>query len=87
MAGRGFPGRGRAASLNLNRRGFINRVSDLIRSCDDRQIGRMVVGDPSFLRADLSAARSGEESVEQGESRVTCAPRSVSNSSIRAASY
>jgi hydroxymethyl cephem carbamoyltransferase len=32
-------------SLNLRRRGFINRMSDLVRYCDDRGIGDMVVGD------------------------------------------
>ena len=32
-------------SLNLSRRGFINRMSDLIRYCHDRGIGDMVVGD------------------------------------------
>ncbi|HUZ54905.1 MAG TPA: carbamoyltransferase C-terminal domain-containing protein [Streptosporangiaceae bacterium] len=32
-------------SLNLSRRGFINRMSDLGRYCHDRGIGDMVVGD------------------------------------------
>jgi hydroxymethyl cephem carbamoyltransferase len=32
-------------SLNVSRRGFINRMSDLIRYCGDRGIGDMVVGD------------------------------------------
>lgn len=39
-------------SLNQSRRGFINRMSDLIRYCDDQQIGHMVVGDRWYQRLD-----------------------------------
>jgi hydroxymethyl cephem carbamoyltransferase len=39
-------------SLNQSRRGFINRMSDLIRYCDDRQIGHMVIGDKWYRRLD-----------------------------------
>ena len=39
-------------SLNHNRRGFINRMSDLIRHCEDRQVEHMVVGDRWYQRID-----------------------------------
>lgn len=39
-------------SLNHNRRGFINRMSDLIRHCEDRQVDHMVVGDRWYQRID-----------------------------------
>jgi hydroxymethyl cephem carbamoyltransferase len=39
-------------SLNHSRRGFINRMSDLIRYCNDRQIDHMVVGDRWYRRLD-----------------------------------
>lgn len=39
-------------SLNHSRRGFINRMSDLIRYCDERRIGHMVVGDRWYRRPD-----------------------------------
>jgi hydroxymethyl cephem carbamoyltransferase len=37
-------------SLNHSRRGFINRMSDLIRHCEDRRVGHMVVGDRWYQR-------------------------------------
>lgn len=39
-------------SLNLSRRGFINRMSDLVRYCDDRDIDDMVVADRWYQRRD-----------------------------------
>lgn len=39
-------------SLNYSRRGFVNRMSDLIRHCEDRQIDHMVVGDRWYQRTD-----------------------------------
>jgi hydroxymethyl cephem carbamoyltransferase len=39
-------------SLNHNRRGFINRMSDLIQHCEDRNVGHMVVGDRWYVRRD-----------------------------------
>jgi hydroxymethyl cephem carbamoyltransferase len=39
-------------SLNHSRRGFINRMSDLIRHCEERKVGHMVVGDRWYQRLD-----------------------------------
>lgn len=39
-----------STSLNLSRRGFINRMSDLARYCEDRGIADMVVGDDWYRR-------------------------------------
>jgi hydroxymethyl cephem carbamoyltransferase len=42
-------------SLNLNRRGFINRMSDLAGYCQDRGIHDMVVGDAWYQRSTTGA--------------------------------
>lgn len=37
-------------SLNLRRRGFVNRMTDLIRFCEERGVSDMVVGDDWYQR-------------------------------------